>query len=126
MGHAVAGGRVTGDRISAAICVYLLMGFLWAYVYGLIESLSPGSFKLLPVEIQPGEGALVASFPGREFSQLVYFSFVTITTLGYGDITPANPLTRVLTTVEALMGQIYLVVLVARLVGLHIAHSHEK
>ncbi len=57
---------------------------------------------------------------------MVYYSFVTLTTLGYGDIVPVNPSVRALATLEAITGQLYLTVLVARLVGLHITHSSQR
>ncbi len=62
-------------------------------------------------------------FLGLQLEIPIYYSFVTMTTLGYGDIVPVNPAARMLSVLQALTGQLYLVVLVARLVGLHIAHS---
>ncbi len=66
-----------------------------------------------------------ADYVGRVM-QMRYFSFETLTTLGYGDIVPRSPAARMLATIEAVMGQIYLTVLIARLVGLHIAHASSS
>ena len=102
---------VTLNVINASIVVYLLMAMMWAMLFILVDKVQPGSFSMIenPVE-------------GRT-SYLFYYSFVTITTLGYGDITPTTEIARSLALLEAVIGQIYLVVLVARLVGIHIAQS---
>jgi hypothetical protein len=99
------------NRLMGAICIYLLLGVIWGTIYILLELLSPGSFHGLDAESQT-----------RHSSQLFYFSFVTITTLGYGDITPELPLVRTLTYLEAIVGQMYIAVLIAGLVGSHIAN----
>jgi voltage-gated potassium channel len=116
LGYVLRPGRVTGDKIYAAICVYLLAGYAWAFVYALLHELQPGSFSGL---------AEVEDYAVRVM-QMRYFSFVTLTTLGYGDIIPRSPAARTFATLEAVMGQIYLAVLVARLVGLHIVHATTK
>ncbi len=105
--------EVTADVIMAAVCGYVFIGLIWAFVFSVIESLQPGSFRL--VEGQTGE---VANF--------TYYSFVTQTTLGYGDITPLTAPTRSLSLLEAIIGQLYLAVLIARLVGIHISQSSKK
>ena len=112
----VGPGRVTGHRIQGAIAVYLMLGLIWAFAYSLIEYRFPGSFEL------PFDGEL----GGVAMRQFVYFSFVTLTTLGYGDVTPVSSSAQTLTVLEALVGQLYLVILVAHLVALRIAHSTEK
>jgi voltage-gated potassium channel Kch len=88
---------------------------MWGEGYGLIELLRPGSLKLPSVDPVAGPRAM-----------LQYFSFVTITTVGYGDIYPVSPLARATAATEALLGQLYLVVLVARLVGLHTAQEARE
>ena len=102
--------RVTWEKISAALCVYFLIGLVWAFFYSIGSRLDPESFHL----------------NGHDFSQFVYYSMITLTTVGYGDITPLTPFTRALAFVEAITGQFYLTVLVARLVGLHIVHASES
>ena len=107
--------RVTADKIFAAICVYLLVAYAWTFAYAIVESNEPGSFSGLEMAGTSDRIALVM--------EMRYFSFVTLTTVGYGDISPHSPVARTFATLEAVMGQIYLTVLVARLVGLHIANS---
>jgi len=106
--------RVTLNVINAAVVVYLLMAMMWALLFILLELLQPGSFSLTASQTQ------------ESTFFFFYYSFVTITTLGYGDITPASEIARSIAVLEAVIGQIYLVVLVARLVGVHIAQSMSE
>jgi hypothetical protein len=101
--------EVTTEVIYAAVVVYLLMALLWSNIYQLLEVLVPGSFSLPEGQIQ------------NDRFLFLYFSLVTITTLGYGDMTPLTDRAAGLASVEALSGQIYLVVLVAWLVGMHVS-----
>lgn len=112
------GRQVSVETINGSLCVYLLMGVGGAFVYSLLESVHPGAFAFPP----DGE-TFDAHHHGRGYARMLYFSFVTLTTVGYGDITPRLPLARSLATLHGVTGQFYLTVLVARLVGLHIAHS---
>ena len=102
--------EVTVDIILGAICVYFLIGLMWASAYSILAALQPGSFQI-------SEG------PGGGMSHFSYFSFVTLTTLGYGDVTPVSSAARSLSILEAVMGQLYLAVLIARLVGMHIVQA---
>lgn len=103
--------RVSADTIKGAICAYLLIGFLWSILYALCERLLPGSFVCTHTQD----------------IKFVYFSFTTLTTLGYGDIVPVGQAAGVLTNIEALTGQVFLAILVARLVGISIAREiNEK
>ncbi|MEM9066510.1 MAG: ion channel [Planctomycetota bacterium] len=117
--HLVTGlfrpGRVTAGLIAASLCAYLMIGLFFSSVYGLLDTLNPGSFL---VNGEPGLTQL-----HRTEGTALYFSLVTLTTLGYGDVLPQNSLARMLAAVQAVIGQVYLTVLVARLVGLHIAAS---
>jgi voltage-gated potassium channel len=115
LGYVLRSGSVTIDRIFAAVCVYMLIGFGWTFAYALLEEMVPGSFAPLP---QSGPTDYVAHILG-----LRYFSFMTLTTVGYGDIIPRSAAARTMAVIEAVMGQIYLTVLVARLVGLHIVYT---
>ena len=117
--HVFTTDRVTIDTIAAALCVYLLLGVLWALVYSAMELLSPGSFIILS---GGGEDESIG-FGGKGTVIALYYSFVTMTTLGYGDIVPNSSPARMFAAMEAIMGQVYLAVLVARLVALHISHS---
>lgn len=110
-------GAITTHRIQGAIAVYLMLGLIWAFAYSLVELQVPGSFQL------PAAAAANGTTGMRSF---VYFSFVTLTTLGYGDVIPLSSGARTLATLEALAGQLYLAVLVARLVALQIAHSRRE
>jgi hypothetical protein len=116
-----ASRRVTFNTVCASLCVYLLLGLVWALVYSVVDVLSPGAFTWT-VTARPAPVLRV----GRGDTAVLYFSIATLTTLGYGDIVPTAPLSRMLASVEAVAGQLYLAVLVARLVGLHIAHSIEQ
>lgn len=106
--------QISRDVIYGALVVYLLLGILWGFAYALLEGLQPGSFKIPVGQIQ-------------EVRELfLYYSFITLTTLGYGDITPLSVPANSLSLLEAVIGQLYLAVLVARLVALHIVHSDNK
>lgn len=111
---------VTYNTIAASLCGYLLLGFLWSAVYQVLEITEPGSFSL------PGAEDPTAESPADFSRYALYYSLVTMTTLGYGDIAPRTPPARAFAAVQAVMGQIYLAVLVARLVGLHIVHARQK
>ena len=117
-------GQVTMDKIYGAICIYLLMGILWGYAYCILEIAEPGSFAF-PEHIAPTE--LVEQNDYRELEyELHYYSYVTLTTLGYGDITPATRRARQLSWMEALAGQLFIAITIARLVGSQLAHSAKE
>lgn len=102
-------GGITIYRIYGAIAVYLLLGMLWGEFYILIYLFQPASFYFDP-STQSGEPPV---------SELIYFSFTTLTTVGFGDIVPVHPVARSMATLEALAGQLYPAVLLARLVTLY-------
>lgn len=99
-------GIVTADRIMGAVALYMLLGIAWAVAYEIVSLYTNGAFA---------GGNVVATGPAR----WLYFSFVTLTTVGYGDITPVAPAARSLAALEALTGQLYPAVILARLVSLH-------
>jgi Ion channel len=107
-------GAVTADKIYGALCVYLLIGLTWGFMFLTLEGVQPGSFLVGQARLSGIE---------KDPATLVYFSFVTLSTVGYGDVTPLSPPARSFAFMEAIIGQIYLAVLVARLVGLHTAYS---
>jgi len=116
------GERVTFDKIYGAVCVYFLIGMLWASLFSVLETCARGSFQAArPISRAGSQDTWVPASEG----DLNYHSFVTLTTLGYGDIAPVSPPARSLSALEAMVGQLYLTVLVARLVGLHIAHARR-
>ncbi len=95
--------RITVRTMFGVLCVYLLIGSTFAYAYGIINALEDGGF--------------FAELQGGTQSEFLYFSFSTLTTTGFGDLTAAEDLGRSLAITEALFGQIYLVTLVALIVG---------
>jgi hypothetical protein len=104
--------RITRDTVVGSVCGYLLIAYVFAFVYTVVEGVRPGSF--LMTTPQPHQSA-----PGtdHETPALLYFSFVVLTTVGFGDIVPASRGARALVVFEMLAGQLYLAAFVARLVG---------
>ena len=105
---------VTRQTISAAVAVYLLIALMWTFIYRLIENLYPASFAVAHDKLQEAPNIYL------------YFSLVTITTLGYGDITPIGSQALSLAVLEAITGQIYLVVVVAWFVGLYVSRKSKQ
>lgn len=101
---------VTLDTIYGALSVYLLIAFVWGAAYMLLETLHPGALALTSTR-QPNHQI--------DWSDCMYYSFATLTSLGYGDIVPVLPQSRSLSILEAVSGVMYVAVLIARLVGLH-------
>lgn len=118
LGYVLRSGKVTSDTIYGAICAYLLFGYGFAFLYSVIEEVQPGSFTAL------------TSTPAHDlvsrFMQMRYFSFVTLASVGYGDIVPHTQMARTMALLEAMLGQFYLVALIGRLVGLHISHGDSR
>jgi hypothetical protein len=115
--------QVSDDTILGGICVYLLLGLFFESVFEIVEFALPGSFRSGAAAL--GELAESQGDVGR-YPALVYYSFVTLTTLGYGDITPIGALPRALSTVEAVIGQLYLAILVAALVSMRLAERPTR
>ncbi|HUI12186.1 MAG TPA: potassium channel family protein [Xanthobacteraceae bacterium] len=110
-----AGGHVTIHRVQGAVVLYLNFALVFFTIYRLMEVLLPRSFSNLP-------------HSGSEFGSgaaLLYFSFTTLTSLGFGDITPVHPLARSLANLEGVIGQLYPATLLARLVSLEIEHRRQ-
>jgi voltage-gated potassium channel len=101
--------RVTHETVLGALCTYVLVGLLFAFVYLAVSDLRKASFF-----VQEGP---------HSQSEYLYFSFVTLTTLGFGDLSPSIGLPQALTVMEALLGQVFLVTMVARLVTLWVRQS---
>jgi len=106
-------GRVGSERIFAVLGAYLLTGLIFGIAFGQINDLSPGAFRLPTPET-------------ARFEHAVYMSFVVLTSLGFGDVVPISPIARGLTILEAVIGQLYLAVLVARLVSLYSAEEFAR
>lgn len=109
---------VDGNILCGAAALYLLIGVLLGIIYALIEIILPGAFSIQPAEIPP-HSTVVPVTTGW----LIYFSFTTLTTVGFGDVLPSSDIARSLAVLEAVIGQILLVVMMARLVGLHVAQA---
>ena len=108
-------GVIDTNSIVGAICIYLLTGLLWALMYLLIAQAIPGAFN--------GIEQLVWY---ENFADIAYYSYVTLTTLGYGDISPVAPLARFLVYMEAVVGVFYMAILVASLIGIKIRGSQKS
>jgi len=116
--HLFAVRRVDSNVICAALCLYLIIGLLWGAMYGVLESLAPGSFA--------GKLLSDADSAQKVTHHLYYLSFVTLSTLGYGDITPQTEGAAALCQTEAILGQFFALVLVARLVGIQVAQEGSR
>jgi hypothetical protein len=113
IGRATFGlGRVTWHRVRGAVALYLIIGLLFAHLYGLLNVFVAGAFANVP----PGLSADAVFYHGR----LLYFSFVTLTTTGYGDIVPLHPIARSLASLQSVIGQLFPATLLARLVSLEL------
>ncbi len=99
---------VDRDVLIGAVAIYLLIGITWSLIYSLVYGIDPTAF-----------GDLLDGQPGSYWNQFVYFSFTTLTTLGYGDIVALSPVARMLSVFEAVIGVIFEAMIIARLVGLY-------
>jgi hypothetical protein len=109
MAYILKKGPITADKLHGALAGYIMLAFLWAFFYSLVESFLPGSFVL--------GGARLDTH--GSFLHLLYFSFTTLTTTGYGDITPVSDQARSLAIIEEFIGVFFVGVLIARLAGLY-------
>jgi hypothetical protein len=101
-------GPVSWSRIQGGICAYLLIGMAWASAFDLVEKIHPGAFHFVS---QPENG-------DQLFSKLIYFSFATLTTVGFGDVLPVDPFARSLAIAEAIVGQLFPAILIGALVAM--------
>lgn len=108
--------RVTRSVLYAAFCLYLIIGLFWGAAYALLNQLMPGSYT----------GTLIESSGAGSIHEFTYFSLVTLTTLGYGDITPQTAGAGALCQMEAIVGQFFSAVLVAWLVSDYAANKQES
>ena len=105
--HLFQEGPITLNRLMGGICIYILLGMCWSSIYMYLIWWQPDAFA----------GAVLDTPDNPVFWDMIYFSFVTLTTLGYGDITPAEPVARALAYTEAVVGQLYIAILIGTLVG---------
>ncbi|MCK4509760.1 MAG: hypothetical protein KAU27_14525 [Desulfuromonadales bacterium] len=112
--------KVEGDTLAGAVCVYLLIALVFSYGFLLIEVFMPGSFSFTQGQSR------VQLWVSKEFFPFFYFSLVTMTTVGYGDMSPVTTVARTFASMEAIIGQLYLTILVARLVGMYLVVQQDK
>ena len=110
--HIARSSRITKDTIYGAVCVYFMLALLWASFYRLVFIADPRAFHLPEADAAAASGSVDVWFS--------YYSMITLTTIGYGDITPVSPVARSLTTLEGLTGQLYIAITIARLVGMQL------
>lgn len=110
------GSEVSGDKLIGSICAYLMIGICFAIIYLAIEFAEPGSFSFRG---EPFTGATLEQL-GEKHSDFFYFSFMTMTTVGYGDIAPLSSAGRAIVIAQAVFGQFYIALMVGRLLALHI------
>jgi voltage-gated potassium channel len=115
--RAIFAKDVSGDAIFGTVCGYLLLGIIWSLMYSAVETASPGSFSM------PSSGAADGVPVRLDRGALSYYSFITLATVGYGDVTPLTPLARTLAWIEAIAGQFYLAILVAGFVGFKVTQA---
>jgi len=111
-------GPINAHRIAGAVSVYLLIGMAWGSMYLFVDLQLPGSFSLAQIHTHTGVHSLAV--------KLYYFSFITLTSVGYGDIYPVHPAAQSLTMLEALVGQLFPAILLARLVSMEIENRQDK
>jgi len=104
--QALFSDEITGNNIMGSICIFLLLGFIWAIFYLLATEITPTSFS--GIELTTWK---------QNLPDFIYFSYVTLTTLGYGDILPVSPLARFLVYIEAIVGVFYMAIVVSSLVS---------
>lgn len=110
--HVVLGARVTIETLRGVICAYFLVAFIFGYVYLLMEYISPGTFLI--------RGEVLPILPQtRFFSNMLYFSFITLLTVGFGDIVAVKEWGQTAVVIEGIVGQFYIAILVARLVSVY-------
>ena len=108
--------KIALNDIYGAVCAYLLIGLTWAFIYSAIEYFHPGALYIPKANLDAFS----------KLPYLIYFSFITLTTTGYGDIYPIGLIAKSLAYIEAIVGQIYLVVLIGWMVGIYVSRSRKK
>ena len=112
---------VTFDHMLGGINAYLLLGIAFSQLHGAVEAMAPGSYMLGDVALSD-----LTADSGDLSQTFVYFSFTTFTTLGYGDIRPAGEFARILCSLEALVGQLFVAVLIARIVAEYVRGARAE
>ena len=111
--------RVSAETLRGVVCAYFLVAFMFSYIYFLIEYISPGSFTIHDIK--------VPIFPHNYYlSQMLYFSFITLLTIGFGDIVAVKDMAQTACVLEGIIGQFYIAILVSRLVAIYASKSEKK
>ena len=105
---------MTSDRLWGAASAYLMIGLLWSFLFAIVDRIQPGSFAVR------GEIGMLA------LHDLIYFSFSSLTTTGFGDIVPVGRIAKTAATLQVIIGQLFIAILIAKLVGVYPATLHEK
>jgi len=116
LAHVFSAGRINLHRIQGAVAAYLLLAFMWAFAYKLVVLADPASFNF----------AASGFHPQHLIARLIYFSTITLTTVGYGDITPVNPVACSLAALEGFIGQLFPAITLARLVAMELYHRQQR
>ncbi len=115
--HILKSEEVTTDTLYGAVCVYLLLGILWASIFGFLEYVTPGAvFEGYDKDINTKMST----------NELIYYSYSTLATIGYGDLTSVTPVGRILSVLEGIFGQLYIAFLVARLISIYTTNALRK
>jgi voltage-gated potassium channel len=110
--------RVTSETLRGVVCAYFLVAFMFSYLYFLIEYITPGSFII--------NGKIIPIFPHNYYlSEMLYFSFITLLTIGYGDIVAVKDLAQTACVLQGIIGQFYIAILVSRLVAIYSFNSDK-
>lgn len=113
--QALLTGSIDGNKIVGAICIYMLMGIAWAQAYLMVDDIFPGSIS-----------TFTSDYWRDNTGTALYFSYVTLTSVGFGDIVPTQPLTRHLAYIQAIAGQFYVAIVVASLIGARLSIRKEE
>ena len=117
LGYVLRDDIVTLDELYALACIYVLMALLWASAYGIVVHFDPGAIYINPSNDPDGTTG---------WSDLVYYSLSTLTSTGYGEITPVAPAGRALAMLQQVVGVLFVAILIARLTGMHRARSERN
>ncbi len=115
--HIITAKRISQDIIFGSVAVYLLAGVTWAFCYEFLNDITPGQV------IESVGNVLTMDNRAAMFPEFTYFSFITLTSVGYGDLTPIGPPARALAIVEGIFGQLYTAILIGKLVGMQVAQD---